>query len=629
MMKFIGIAWLLLCTKSFAYQVETSLEGIKLLSSHVEVATRSNDTNDITRLEFSKNQSNSISFSYTDKIIWLKTTLKNSEAQNIIFYIDSSLAGAVELFEKINGELVYLGKSGSDFKYSERTYPSTITAFELALRDNTTHEYYIKRSGIHRLDGRIFIADKKTFKQLESDKELIIFLYVGALLALFVYNLFIGIFTKSYVYYYYTGFLFFMGGVALNLVGGLDRIFYNTPPISDYLLMFSAGTVSFALLFTNRFLDATSNFPRFKYIYYFILSSGFIHFVLFPILKPYIGGRLGHTIDITLIVAVLSMFSIGFLSFIKGNNLARFYVISWGLLLVSATCWFGMTYKILPQNSLTKYALLWGNVLEMLVLSLGLAYRIVLLDREKKSAQLKAKEKERYHLLLRVVLHDIANPMTVLKSYHTLILKAFQNNLAPEKIRNYFEKSSPSIDVISDIIKSVRSQEVNYNQNNKSELTEIDLEEVINQSIIIQTENLENKNLSIKRAEKYFNVLGDRSLLINNIISNILTNAIKFSHRGDSIDIDCKKLANGKVEISIRDYGIGLSDEQINEFNAKGRLQSQIGTEGEKGTGYGMMLIKSYVELFHGKLIVSNAAIENDNPEQKGTVIKIQLNAPN
>jgi nitrogen fixation/metabolism regulation signal transduction histidine kinase len=74
---------------------------------------------------------------------------------------------------------------------------------------------------------------------------------------------------------------------------------------------------------------------------------------------------------------------------------------------------------------------------------------------------------------------------------------------------------------------------------------------------------------------------------------------------------------SGFVEVSIRDYGVGLSDDQIKCFNEKGKMYSTIGTQGEKGTGYGMMLVKNYMEFFGGN-------IELDSSDQ-GLLVKLKL----
>lgn len=150
--------------------------------------------------------------------------------------------------------------------------------------------------------------------------------------------------------------------------------------------------------------------------------------------------------------------------------------------------------------------------------------------------------------------------------------------------KNYFDKSKPSIEVIRDIIQSVRNQEVNYNRNSQNKLSPVDLEIIIRKYIEALDENLIKKDIKIEYPSNYYHVMADKSLLMNNVLANILSNSIKFSERGSTIAIDCNKLTNNKIEIIIRDYGTGLTKEQIEEFQDKSRIKTSKGTEGEKGT---------------------------------------------
>lgn len=86
---------------------------------------------------------------------------------------------------------------------------------------------------------------------------------------------------------------------------------------------------------------------------------------------------------------------------------------------------------------------------------------------------------------------------------------------------------------------------------------------------------------------------------------NLLSNAIKFSHKDSSILID-SKINDKNVEIAVRDQGIGMDSKQISRLFDLDSSNSTIGTDGEEGTGLGLLLCKEFAELQKGSLHVES-----------------------
>jgi signal transduction histidine kinase len=103
------------------------------------------------------------------------------------------------------------------------------------------------------------------------------------------------------------------------------------------------------------------------------------------------------------------------------------------------------------------------------------------------------------------------------------------------------------------------------------------------------------------------------------VINNLITNAIKFSNRGSTIDIATGFKAN-KAFIQVKDYGIGIPQDMqsiiFDRFTKAGRK----GTEGEKSMGLGMSIVKRIVDLHHGTITL-------ESKEGEGTLINIELSA--
>lgn len=87
--------------------------------------------------------------------------------------------------------------------------------------------------------------------------------------------------------------------------------------------------------------------------------------------------------------------------------------------------------------------------------------------------------------------------------------------------------------------------------------------------------------------------------MIRMALRNILVNAVKFSHSGQEVEVSAHHEKDAWA-IQIKDYGIGMNEEQLNKA-LKGQL-SRFGTKGEVGSGMGLSLVRQFIENQGGKL---------------------------
>lgn len=90
--------------------------------------------------------------------------------------------------------------------------------------------------------------------------------------------------------------------------------------------------------------------------------------------------------------------------------------------------------------------------------------------------------------------------------------------------------------------------------------------------------------------------------MLESVIRNLGSNAVKFSNKGGKILISAKISAENEVEISIKDTGIGMTDEMIGKLFRIDQLSCRTGTEGEPSTGLGLILCKDFIDRHEGKI---------------------------
>lgn len=93
------------------------------------------------------------------------------------------------------------------------------------------------------------------------------------------------------------------------------------------------------------------------------------------------------------------------------------------------------------------------------------------------------------------------------------------------------------------------------------------------------------------------------------VLTNLLTNAIKYSPAGAPIEVAARAAADGMVEISVRDYGLGIPPEQAAAlFHRFVRLERDLRSR-VRGTGVGLYLCRTYVEAMGGTIHIESSGV--------------------
>ncbi|TEU23833.1 GAF domain-containing sensor histidine kinase [Alkanindiges illinoisensis] len=105
--------------------------------------------------------------------------------------------------------------------------------------------------------------------------------------------------------------------------------------------------------------------------------------------------------------------------------------------------------------------------------------------------------------------------------------------------------------------------------------------------------------------------------MMTSVLQNLTSNAIKFTPSGGHVYLSAHKV-NEEIHIAVRDTGIGMPEEQIREFFMRQQPKSIKGTDGEKGTGLGLLLCRQFVEKNNGR-------IEINSKPNEGTTFTIMI----
>ncbi|MGK9368996.1 response regulator [Melioribacter sp. Ez-97] len=216
-----------------------------------------------------------------------------------------------------------------------------------------------------------------------------------------------------------------------------------------------------------------------------------------------------------------------------------------------------------------------------------------------------------------MVAHELKAPLAAVQGYlNILIDKSIQ--LPPEKKEDYIKRSITRLKGLTDLVNDlldISRIELNTKQR---EIEQIDLREIIENSIQFFELDIKKKNISIEtHLEENLPAINADYNEITRVVTNLLSNAIKYNRINGNIYIDLYKSHNYLI-LKIGDTGIGLKPEEktklFNEFyRAKNEMTREI-----SGTGLGLSIVKKIVDSYHGK-------IEVESEFGKGTTFIINL----
>ena len=219
--------------------------------------------------------------------------------------------------------------------------------------------------------------------------------------------------------------------------------------------------------------------------------------------------------------------------------------------------------------------------------------------------------------------HDIRTPMNAIIGF-TALAAAHMDQ--PDLVKDYLTKIGTSsqhlLSLINDVLDMSRIE---------SGVVKIEEKEVCIPDILHDLKTIIQGNIQAKQQDLYIdtqdvvheNVITDR-LRLNQILLNIVSNAIKFTPVGGMVNIrvsekPCSRRGFTIFEFRIRDNGIGMSEEfQTHVFDSFSRERSST-QSGIKGTGLGMAITKNIVDMMGGTISLTSK-------EGKGTEFVVTLN---
>ncbi len=189
--------------------------------------------------------------------------------------------------------------------------------------------------------------------------------------------------------------------------------------------------------------------------------------------------------------------------------------------------------------------------------------------------------------------HELRTPLAVIKGTLEVLVRKPRNQSEYEEKINYSIKEVDRLNQLVDELLLLARFE-NQKQNTKKE--PVFLNALILDALARFSQKMNDKNIKIENSFADDFTIDSDNYLVSIIISNLVSNAIKYSHQNGIVSIDLYR-ENNQIICKIQDNGIGISSEELDKIgNRFYRSQSVLQTN-TKGTGLGLSIVKRLTDL--------------------------------
>lgn len=434
--------------------------------------------------------------------VWIKFKIVNkSSFHRLLLLVEQPMLDVVEFYGKDYHKVI-----SQHLPFNDREFNNPNSIFDLKLLPGDTTEYLLKLTVYKDVQIPFYVGTSVSLYDHLRYKDTIMAIYLGILLVMFVYNLFIFLSVRDINYLYYVIYLLLVFFTQVAPYGYTFQYVWPDYPWFERNAMFILpALVGIAgLEFFKRFVHLRTLAPKLNLItWVFILI--YISGMMLALTGHYAAGY--RIIQINAILVSLFILSVCVLALRSGYKPAMFFLIAWGVFLVGIIIFVMKDLGTLPANNFTNYTMQFGSGIEVVLLSFGLANKINDLKREKEASQAEAlkisKENEKIIREQNQVLELKVKERTSKLEEANEEIKSTYNNLKETQAKLVNSEKMASLGQLTAGIAHEINNPINFISSNVKPLRR-DIEDLINALSVYEKEiiGLGNEDV-IKRLQRF------------------------------------------------------------------------------------------------------------------------------
>ena len=382
-------------SNSIAQTVYSDLE-IQKIGEQIFILEDQEDNYDIQTVasstKFVKSSQNVPNMGVTESSFWLKIPIKNtSEESKLILMLEQPFIDAVELYTPLSNGTYEVTEMGEYQAFDKRQYLDPNYLFDVQIPSGEERTFYMKVSGKEQIQVPLVLGTKQLILEKRKQSDLLSGLYVGIIIVMMLYNLFIYFTTRDNSYLYYVVYIILIGLTQTSLQGyPFQYLWPDLPWISEHsLFIFPSLVGASALMFMRNFLQVKKALPKLDKLMA-LFHTVYVLCIILAIAGYYTLSY--NMIEINAMVVSVYMLTVTIIIVRRGYRPGRYFLMAWSTFLLGVILFVMKDQGALPYNGLTRYTMHIGSALEVILLSFALADRINILKAEKEESQAEALE---------------------------------------------------------------------------------------------------------------------------------------------------------------------------------------------------------------------------------------------
>jgi signal transduction histidine kinase/HPt (histidine-containing phosphotransfer) domain-containing protein/BarA-like signal transduction histidine kinase len=562
--------------------------------------------------QWQPNQQATPNFAFSNEVFWLRITLQSQwdVDKNWWFEVASANQDYLDYYLLADGHVKNIINTGDRLPFDSRLIDYRNYLFDIAIKPGQSRQIYLRyqsHDGLHA-PTPLILWDQQSFAMTNGQRNMGLGLYIGIMLVMAIYNLFIYMVIRDQAYLYYVAYVCCLLLWLFSYYGmTFQYLWPGSPHLGNQMtIIFACFWNLFMVQFIRVFLDAKRLVPWFDKVAQFGIAGLLLCVVLA------VSGFYALTTKIIVVLAIsfcVPCLVAATICFKQGFRSARYFLIAWSVMLLSLLLFTLKVAGILPAIFLFEKSVQIGSTIEVILLSLGLADRISALKQQKQEAQQAAlaaaetanKLKDEF---LANTSHELRTPLNGIIGLAESLMDGVAGRL-PKKANRNLAMVVSSGKRLANLVNDI-----------------LDFSKLNNHNITLQTRAVDLHTLSEVVLTLSSPLLGDKKLLLTNsvprnlpaaladedrlqqVFHNLVGNAIKFTHTGQ-VSINAIETDEG-LKVSVSDTGIGIDQSKFEMiFESFEQVQGDANRT-YSGTGLGLAVSKQLVALHGGQIQVES-----------------------
>lgn len=199
-----------------------------------------------------------------------------------------------------------------------------------------------------------------------------------------------------------------------------------------------------------------------------------------------------------------------------------------------------------------------------------------------------------------IIAHDLRNPVGYLSEILAFIIERL-DSMSRDKLMHYLTVLKDDSERVYQLLENLLIWSRHRQGKLQFEPRRIQLKPVIEANLRLAAITAQAKQLTLNGIPDIDMYVLCDEMMLNFILRNLLSNAVKFSHSGKTIQLNAEVVGH-EVVISVTDQGTGMLPETLDKLFADEQIVSTAGTMGEAGSGLGLIISRSFVKKWKGRI---------------------------